>query len=75
MLDTDALYQNRNRDAKRPKSSASPKWALVKPFLDKIKGNKSVLQPSKLEDAFGNLNQYAGDGVLYLSQDPVELIY
>ena len=79
LLDTDALYQNNNRAIRRPKSSASPKWTLVKPFWDELKGKKSVLQPSKLADAFGNLNPYAGKGVgalptVYLSSDPVELM-
>ncbi len=40
---------------------------------NELKGKKSILQPSKLEDAFENLKPYAGNGVVYLSEDPVEL--
>ena len=69
MYDTSALYQQNDPNTGKPKSSRSSKWALVKPFWVDRPSHKvydqSVLQPSKL--------QYAGEGVVYLSQDPVEL--
>ena len=69
LYDTNSLYQQNDPNTNRPKSSRSSKWALVKPFwVDRPSHkvyDKSVLQPSKLE--------YAGEGVVYLSDDPVEL--
>ena len=70
LFDSNALYQNNDPSTNKPKSSKSKKWGLVKPFWQNRPSNKqydaSVLQPSKLE--------YEGDGVMYLSSDPVELM-
>ena len=76
LFETNSLFQNNDRASNRPKSSASPKWSLVKPFWKELKGNvlqPNVIQPSKLAEAFSNLKPYAGNGVVYLSEDPSEL--
>ena len=73
LINTNALYQNYDPTSNKPRSSRSSKWALVKPFWSELTGKKPILQPSKLADAFENLKPYAGMGVVYLSQDPVEL--
>ena len=69
LYDTNSLYQQNDINTGKPKSSKSSKWALVKSFWAERPSHKqydkSVLQPSKL--------QYAGEGVVYLSDDPVEL--
>ena len=69
LYDTNALYQQNDPNTGKPKSSKSSKWALVKPFWVERPSHKqydkSVMQPSKL--------QYAGEGIVYLSQDPLEL--
>ncbi len=75
LFDTNALYQNNDPTADRPKSSRSSKWHdLLKPMWNELKGKSRTLRPSKLEDAFANLKPYAGKGVVYLSEDPCELV-
>ena len=71
LVDTNALYQNNDPTSDKPKASRSSKWALVKPFWLDLKGKKTLLQPSKVEGAIENPS--VGNGVVYLSQDPVEL--
>ena len=70
LYDTNALYQNNDPSTNKPKSSRSKKWQLVKPFWENRPSNKqydaSVLQPNRL--------QFEGEGVMYLSSDPVELM-
>ncbi len=67
LLDTDAMYQNNDPTADKPKSSRASKWLnIIKPIWHDLKAKTSNV--SSLKKSFD------GNGVVYLSQDPCELV-